>query len=197
MNGWRGCRPRPNPCAASGAPLPSLEAIVAHYRSSSRERALEDAYWADPRIDFTTAIHRACASIDRRDKRHGHQRRIPDHVLKRAGQTLAAHADELRSAADFDALHEVVERLISRQDGVGPLQIYDFSARIGLWMGQHPTRVYLHAGVRNGAHNLGIPTAGRNWLVLSEMPTPLCDLKAAEVEDILCIYKANFKDIAR
>ncbi|MNV66008.1 hypothetical protein D3C71_1587360 [compost metagenome] len=197
MSGWLGCGPRLNPCRASGAPLPSLEAIVADYRSFAKERALEDAYWADPRIDFTTAIHRACSSIDRQNKRHSHQRRIPAHVLKHAGQTLAPHADELRSATDFDALHEAVERLLSDQLGVGPVQIYDFSARIGLWAGRHPTRVYLHAGVRIGAHNLGLQTVDRQWLALSEMPAPLCDLKAAEVEDILCIYKANFKNIAR
>lgn len=117
-------------------------------------------------------------------------------MLKHAGQNLTAHAEELRGAADFDALHETVERLLSGQFGVGPVQIYDFSARIGLWTDQHPTRVYLHAGVRIGAHNLGLQTVDRQWLSLSETPAPLCDLKAAEVEDILCIYKANFKNIA-
>ena len=176
------CRPR-------GARLETLAAIVADYRLDDAARAQEDAFWGDPALALAETIRRACASMGVYDKKHSHQACIPVEVLAAAGDVLVRNRARLESCADFEALHETVRRLIDPMHGVGALQVYDFSTRIGLRLGLEPQVVHLHAGVVKGAEGLGLDIRGRTSVRPDELPGPLARLTAAEAEDVLCIYK--------
>ncbi|MEO0269567.1 MAG: hypothetical protein ABIN73_07505 [candidate division WOR-3 bacterium] len=55
-----------------------------------------------------------------------------------------------------------------------------------------PDKVYLHAGTKEGAKNLGLNTKGKKALQINELPKELKDLSPIEIEDILCIYRDKF-----
>src|SRR6266704_2317835 len=55
-----------------------------------------------------------------------------------------------------------------------------------------PTRVYLHAGTREGAHALGV-SKERAWVSPEELPAPFQRLRAGQIEDCLCIYRADLQ----
>lgn len=175
----------------------SLEALIADYRLDEADRAIEAAFWADETLDLEDNITRACRSHDVHGAKHSHQNRIPPGVLAAAGERLRAASAELRVQEDFEALHGLIEARIASIRGVGPLQVYDFSIRIGLRLGLRPQRVHLHAGTKQGARALGLDLRGRRWLRPMELPAPLRDLTAGEIEDILCIYKKELADLPR
>jgi len=192
----RGARPA-RLCRPKGSLLSSLQDILSDYRLDSAARASEDAYWADKTVDLDAAIRRACASTDVYGKRHSHQNRIPAEVMTAAADVLCARTDDIQGASDFEALHQVIKQLIGWMPGIGPMQIYDFATRIGLWLGKSPVLVHLHAGVTIGAKNLGINVRNRATVRPDELPAPFCDLPASEIEDILCIYKEDLLALPR
>jgi hypothetical protein len=57
--------------------------------------------------------------------------------------------------------------------------------------------VYLHSGTRKGALALELDTKKRVALEMFELPMPLRELAAHEVEDVLCIYKDVFTGDAK
>ncbi|MCV0416320.1 MAG: hypothetical protein K5831_15750 [Brevundimonas sp.] len=148
-------------------------------------------------MDLENSIARACQSRDVHGVKHSHQNLIPPRVLATAGERLRASAAELRSREDFEAMHDLLKARIGSIRGVGPLQVYDFATRIGLRLGLRPQRIHLHAGTTQGARALGLDVRGRSWLRPGELPTPLGDLTAGEIEDILCIYKRELADLPR
>lgn len=194
--GPRGRRPR-RLCRRTGDHLESLEVIIADYRRDDAARAAEDAFWADEALDLEVSIAKPCRSHDVHGVKHSHQNLIPPRGLARAGERLRASAAELRGREDFEALHDLIKARIGSIRGVGPLQVYDFATRIGLRLGLHPQRVHLHAGTTQGARALGLDVRGRHWLRPEELPAPLRDLTAGEIEDILCIYKRELAELPR
>lgn len=122
------------------------------------------------------------------DRRHPHQRRIPEAVLARSERVLQTAHRELRSARSFDDLFQLADRAIGSIRAIGDLTVYDTSARIGSFFGVRPAAVYLHAGERAGARFLGLNTS-RKSIPLSELPAPLRKLTGEAAEDILCIFK--------
>jgi hypothetical protein len=119
-------------------------------------------------------------------KRHDHQRRTPKWFLEQVETKLQAIRRKLSNAADFDALHRLVEQEIGSIKGIGALTVYDISHRIGAYFGKAPERVYLHAGVRVGARALGI---GGDSFHPKILPKLFARLAPSEIEDCLCIYK--------
>jgi hypothetical protein len=119
-------------------------------------------------------------------KRYDHQRRLKGAVLRLAWRRLARAP--LQDAADFDALHRLVDERIGQLHGIGSLSVYDTALRIGGKLGLKPQRVYLHAGTRRGARALGL-----DWrlpdLPRELFPSPLQELEPQEIEDCLCIFK--------
>ncbi len=109
-------------------------------------------------------------------------------MLDEAARRLVDLAPAIRTAGDFDALHALVARTTSDLKGLGPLYRYDIALRIGYKAGVAPNVVYLHAGTRAGAVALGLDTK-RKAIPRDEFPAPLSSFAAAEIEDILCIYK--------
>jgi hypothetical protein len=143
-------------------------------------------------IDFanesspSAAIRRAALCELKSGKRHDHQRRIPKWLLEQVETKLQAIRRKLSKAANFDALHRLVEQEIGGMKGIGALTVYDISHRIGAYFGKAPGRVYLHAGVRVGARALGI---GGDSFEPKILPKPFARLAPSEIEDCLCIYK--------
>ena len=80
---------------------------------------------------------------------------IPRRLLGLAEERLQAASRHLAGASDFEALHEIVKREIGSVHGIGKLMVYDIAHRIGAYLGQAPTLVYLHRGTKEGAAILG------------------------------------------
>ena len=77
--------------------------------------------------------------------------------------------------------------------GIGELAVYDIACRIGAFLGFRPDRVYLHAGTREGARALGLRGASVRKI---DLPGAFGCLSPAEIEDCLCIYKADIQRLA-
>lgn len=127
-------------------------------------------------------------------KRHPHQRRIPQQALVQArDRLLKADLGECRT---FHQLLEEVDKEIGGIDGIGTLTVYDISTRLGAFLQLEPDRVYLHCGTRDGARHL-LPVAGRTWIWPNELPTAFSALRPRELEDCLCIFKKQLKELAK
>lgn len=174
--------------------LVSLSAIIQDYVSNFRDPAKRELQYFKIQRTLPDAIREAALSRLPSGKRHPHQRRIPGAILLAAEHRLQ-HADKrLLAAKDFDELFNIVQDEIGGIRGIGELAVYDIAHRIGAFLQKEPEIVYVHAGVREGAKALGI--AG-NRIMRSQLPRELQVLPAAQVEDILCIYKRHFKGLAR
>ena len=103
---------------------------------------------------------------------------------------------EITVAADFAAVHELIEAAIANISRIGELAVYDIAHRVGAYRGLHPEEIYLHAGTREGAKALGLP-ANRKSLPMSCLPAGLRSLSAEEAEDLLCIYRKTLARIHR
>jgi hypothetical protein len=172
----------------------TLDEIVNDYIRSQRPytgtEMMEFANEPSP----SAAIRRAALCETKGGKRHDHQRRIPRWLLEHVEAKLQAIRRKLSSAADFDALHRLVEEEIGGLKGIGALTVYDIAHRIGAYFGKAPERVYLHAGVRVGARALGI---GGDSFDPKILPKPFARLAPSEIEDCLCIYKDELLGGAR
>lgn len=172
----------------------TLDEIVKNYIRTQRP------YTGQEMIDFanepspSAAIRRAALCELKSGKRHDHQRRIPKWLLEQVEIKLQTIRRKLSSAADFDALHHLVENEIGGMKGIGALTVYDIAHRIGAYFGKAPERVYLHAGVRVGARALRISGDSFDPKIL---PKPFARLAPSEIEDCLCIYKKELLGGAR
>lgn len=164
----------------------NIELYVADYIRCFRPAAEREIAFYAEQPDLSAVIEVAAKSEDPRGKRHSHQRRIPGAVLNEASRQLLKHKDILASAQDFDDLHARVEGLIRPIRGIGDLAIYDIARRIASFLHLEPEHVYLHAGTCQGAKAIGLH--GKR-IAREQLPIGFEDLTAAEIEDLLCIYK--------
>jgi hypothetical protein len=168
----------------------TVDDIIREYRDDARDEMRDFESEHSP----VAAIRRAALSEWRNGKRHPHQRRIPSAVLGRAEERLQAVRSGLAKAADFEALHRLVEEAIGRIKGIGELAVYDIAHRIGAHFGKAPRLVYLHAGTRTGARALNIRGDSFDPAIL---PGAFSRLSPAEIEDFLCIYKDELNGNSR
>lgn len=79
--------------------------------------------------------------------------------------------------------------------GIGELAVYDIATRVGAFLGLAPDKVYLHAGTAEGARVFGVRS--KPWLPVERevFPKPLANLPAADIENLLCIYKARLRRV--
>ena len=174
--------------------------VVAKYIAEDQDRGDDDLDWFAEQPDFGTLLEKAVMSRTRPDdrgkeKRHAHQRRIPEAVLRRAHRNLSNC--DLESCRSFDELHDLIERETDGVAGIGSLAVFDFACRIGTWMRPKlkPKKVYLHSGTRVGANALGLGR-GREAIEVHELPQEFHGLSARHAEDCLCIHKDALKKIA-
>ena len=96
----------------------------------------------------------------------------------------------------FSELHDLVARVLTPIRGIGALTIYDTAHRLGAHLNRSPEHVYMHAGARVGAKALGLSgSAGK--LSKGAFPEAFQRLRPEQIEDCLCIYKADLQEWAR
>jgi hypothetical protein len=177
--------------------LDSFSNIVAHYRREYLPNAKEDErFFGDKSLSPRRAIKKAALSIRLDGRLHDHQHRIGRKGMAAAALALLEYEGVLMSCCSFEELHGCVSQLRGRGLRIGELAAYDISQRIGWYRGLLPTEVYLHCGTRAGARALlkgGIGQA----VPVACFPLEFRDLSAAQIEDVLCIYKDSLEAIAR
>ena len=139
------------------------------------------------------AIEVAAKAIDDQNKIHNHQRHVGREKLNAFADQLKQKEEYIRQAKNFDELLSVVEAV--KCERIGHLTHYDTATRIGAYLNIFPDKIYLHTGTRVGAAHLLGNINGRKFITLDELPKDFLkqDLTASEFEDILCIFKDNFK----
>lgn len=175
--------------------LASLDAIVVAYVTECRDGAKADLQFFTSQPTFADALRLAALAEGPGGKRMAHQRRIPRAVLRHSATRLLARAKTLQRAKTFEELHDLVAKEIGRVHGIGELTVYDTALRIAAHRRLEPKRVYLHAGTRSGAHALGV-SRDREWIAPHELPVEFRRLRSREIEDCLCIYKAELRGLA-
>lgn len=142
------------------------------------------------------AIRRAVASKDAAGKHYHHQSKIHRDTYPAFYGKLMGVQALIRHSRDFDQLYSTIARV--ECFGVGELYAYDVSVRLGAFLGLSPAAVYLHAGVRAGAKELGLNVAGKVKLEWSDLPDALRQSGDFDMmEDFLCCCKSIFKELKR
>lgn len=189
LSEWRAddCRPVP-----ADPELSTLERIVNHYLRTHRPRVIKERkFYADQRSLEAAVDVAACARTEG-DKRHSHQRRIREAVLRESRARLLYVTGELQACQSFEELFHLVEAVIGPIDGIGELAIYDTALRLGAYLNLAPELVYIHSGTRTGLKHLGL-YHGQAAIDPARFPEPLRRLEPHEIEDCLCIYKDNLQ----
>lgn len=122
-------------------------------------------------------------------KKNSHQNRIPKETLENFKKEIKKQKEAISECRTFDELLGISEN--STIDGIGPLTEYDIAFRYGRQIGIYPDKVYLHAGTKIGAKNLGIVKRGAKYLTKEELPAYLKAVEPWMVEDFLCVEKDN------
>jgi len=158
---------------------------IKRFRSSARK---EKRFYAS--LPLADRVRKAALGDTASGGRHRHQWHMKLVLLKRFASKLALRRRQIAGVRSFSELLEIVGS--SRLKGVGELTVYDTAVRIGAGLGIEPTEVYLHAGTRIGARSLGWKV-NRASIPRTEIPPELGSLSASEIEDLLCIYAADFQ----
>lgn len=171
----------------------NLPAIADIYVKKMRPRAQKELDWFSGQPSLESAIEHAALAVNSKGKMYSHQWRISKTAMDRARQLLHANSAEISQSRTFDELFALLEAMLKPIDGIGELYIYDTALRIGAYLNLFPTKVYLHRGVREGAERLGLDTTAKT-LELEVIPPAFTDsLEPHEIEDVLCIFKDEFK----
>jgi hypothetical protein len=201
-------------------PLTSAKAIAADFKWRYKKRKKTDqvvAYCAEAK-DFAQAVRRAVESRDAAGKHHNHQSKVDLTARRKFGAKIIKRKKEIKRLVKyldheppknkedaawmpdaFDMIHDLLDEI--KPYGIGPVTVYDVATRIGAFLGVEPTKVYMHAGVRQGlkalesvlplnAQLLGAHKLHRVPMYL--FPKPFNKMKADDVEDILCTYREVF-----
>jgi len=170
-----------------------MELLLADYAAAAEVRSRETLWWKADSQPFEAAIRRAALSIREDGRRHSHQNRIPDEVLKASANALVGQAPALEGSPRFYELLTQIETLYQPIRGAGELLAYDTADRLRHRLGLASEHlIYLHAGTRVGARRLfgGRLPRGDAWaLMRHQIPEPLRILDNHELEDFLCLYK--------
>jgi len=171
-----------------------FRALIRHYRVHHRPHTVDELDFFANAPSLQLAIHHAALAIDHREKRFGHQCRIPFAVLARAKVVLESAVPRLKGCRSFDELHALLRQLLGRIRGLGELYFYDTALRLGAFLRHLPEFVYLHHGTRMGARILGLDTAAP-YIAVDQLPAQIRELLPHEIEDFLCIYRDNFRQV--
>lgn len=123
----------------------SIKAIKRRHVKKYLPQTVEELNWYREQSSLRSAVELAALAIDRKGKRHAHQRRLSRSALEKAKEVLVANTESLERAKDFDGLIHLIKALLDSVTGIGELYVYDTSLRIGARLGLSPEKVYLHA----------------------------------------------------
>lgn len=143
---------------------------------------------------FPEAVRRAVYSRNAEGKMYPHQTRIPLAVMDEYIGSILSRMNKIRTAPDFESLYSALSR--ARVKGIGPVTEYDVAYRLSMYLDVPPDKVYIHAGVKEGAQELGLDVSGKRALDHKELPEALQRLPAYEVEDFLCTYREILGDVS-
>ena len=149
-------------------------------------------------MDITEAITNA-ATTTVGGKRHPHHYRKSKKTLEEAKIILIKEAYKISRINSFDKLHESIIDLLKDIPNIGPLYYYDTALLIGAHLGKLPEKIYLHAGTKKGAKNMGINIRNKKYIEMGYIPCleifENYYLKPYEIEDFLCIYKEELSSV--
>jgi hypothetical protein len=173
-------------------PLDNLAAVWRDFKW----RRLKQGH-RDPCITYTAkspnikvAVERACASRGEDGKLFFHQGRVWEANRLSYAAVLKAVRWELDECRNFHDLFLMCEDYGHDTQGIGPITIYDVTARLAAFKRLPAQRVYIHGGVRDGLEAIGIKTRSREWVERRELPRCLRAVKNLDhVEDFLCGYR--------
>ena len=178
-------------CRPSRKTFQNLKEIVQDYINNCSREAKEELGYFGGQRNLPTAIRVAAQStVD--CKRHPHQRRIHGDTLKAFGRALSHKSKALRACKSFPELMNISHKVSKGFWKHSKLTVYDTTLRIGAHLGIMPDRVYLHAGVKEGAKALGL-RGSHGFLMRSQLPKEFQKLKPWEIEHCLCLYKKQLK----
>ena len=138
--------------------------------------------------------------VDRTKNRHLHWlwSRSKKRALSKAVKILTGMTTELECCCDFQTLHELITKNVSRIKGVKKVYCYDVAMRIGACKGFLPKKVYVHANkVRKATVALNLEIDGDETVDLRNLPRPLRCLKAYEIEDFFCVFADALSRVER
>lgn len=190
------CTPQKNGkncCQHPEGSLNSYKAIVEAYMRDY-QKPLADMLASFKRMAHRDAVKYASHGLTADGGRHPHQRRFTQKTLSAVHRKL--QKADLKQYPDFESLHQAIDALLGKGEGAGPLLKYDTALRIGANLGVRPARVYLHSGTRIGAMALGF-SGGESSIDRRSLPTEFHCLEPHELEDCLCIFKADLQKIPR
>ena len=169
-----------------------LDKIVSSYILNYREAARNEARYFEDQRSLSAAIREATLTwLMPSSKKHPHQWRISRAPLEEGERRLQAASKRMKQAADFAALHQIVDSELGHIRGIAELTIYDIAHRLGAFLRKNPAHIYLHAGTRRGAAAFGLKGA---TIRPEELPAAFSKLTAAEIEDCLCIYEDELRE---
>ena len=185
------CRPGPR-LSEQG----NLQALISDFLVKRTETPRDDVRCYREATDLKSAISAAAHAKRNDGSRHSHQWRIKPETIAQTEPAFLAAEPRIAAARSFNELHEIIASVCRKVNGAGVLYIYDTALRIGHFQRLAPDKVFLHAGTREGAEQLGL---GKNKAVLrmAELPAPLRRLSATEVEDFLCLYKEELRRLRK
>jgi hypothetical protein len=175
--------------------LRSLKDIVDDYRRI-RPSGDRDLGWYRT-LALGDAIEWAAQAKTCDDKRHPHQTRITPVAIRSATQALRKLAGRISRCTTFAELHGVLGEKLLPIRGIGEMYVYDCAQRIGESMKLKPAEIFMHRGTREGARALVPDASRRAYVRVEELPRALRVLSAAELEDVLCIYKSTLRRLAQ
>lgn len=178
----------------TGEPITGLEQIATLYIKHHREQAAKNLQFFRERASLAESTEYAALAKRPNGKRHWHQRRIPLSALQESNERLQRVAAAVQTCTTFTDLHHLVEKTIADIPSIGELTIYDTALHIGAYLGLTPDVVYIHRGVRSGLRALGL-FRGQSLITVDELPKPFHPLQPYEIEDCLCIYKDELRQI--
>jgi hypothetical protein len=190
----RSCQKR----MSAGLELTSLTAIVRHYVFNFQPVHEHELVWFRNQASLEDALRFAAHAEDDRGRRYSHQRRIKRQAITHAFRALADVQDDLQNCLSFHELWNLIGSCLAAIKGVRALYVYDCALRLGAHLRLNPEKVYLHAGTRIGAMNLGLLSgtdARKQWLDPTELPAALRKLPPLDVENLLCIYQVELAQL--
>jgi hypothetical protein len=176
-----------------------LEIYIKEYKYNYSKTTAEEIKEFKNMPSITDTIKKAALMTIGKGKRHPHHCLKSKNTLETAKDILLNNQTKISRANNFHDLHEIIIKTLKGLKDVGPLYYYDTALLIGAHLGKLPEKIYLHAGTKKGAKNIGINVRGKKYIITQDLPCHKVfenfKLRYCEIEDFLCIYKEELDNI--
>jgi hypothetical protein len=181
-------------------PLRDLEDVWDDFRWRRLERGFRDPCikYTEDAENFTEAIKRACDSRGADGKMFFHQGRVWQVNRDEFAKRLIRRRNAMLDVGTFHKLWLIVHSIGVDTHGIGPITIYDVTARLAAWLELSANAIYTHGGVLDGLRAIDIDPTGRAYIPRKELPDPINSWPNLDhVEDFLCGYRVLLERIVR